>query len=102
MWIPIAVLVVGLILTVAAVVAGDGYDWAFQAVIGVVATAIATLIVAVAVDGYYERNSFSARVACESQRMQAKRQSFSANVACVPAYRETKSDTTTINLNTKP
>jgi hypothetical protein len=48
---------------------------------------------------YFEYKAFDAIAACETKRMDYRRKSFSTNVVCIPAYRQTKNDTLSINLN---
>lgn len=96
----IAVVVLGLVLTIIAAV-GD-HDSVPTAIMGILATGLAALVVGVVLEIFYGRQAFAATTACEARRLEARRQAFSANVVCVPAYRATKNDTTTVNLNTQP
>jgi hypothetical protein len=67
-------------------------DWSLSALL----FAIIALCVLFGADAIAERSAFDAVVACEAKRMTAHRQILSSRVVCVPAYRETKSDTLTL------
>jgi hypothetical protein len=100
MTIILAVAAISILLTIFAAISAD-YDPGSVILFGIIATFVVTLLAAMLVDGYTSRAAFAAETACMARRQQPVRQSFTTNVVCVPASRDTRNDTTTVNLRTE-
>lgn len=99
----LVILAVALLLGVIALTVADTYDRVPVFCGSLLAAAVIWIVAAVLVDWlYYHRQTFSARVACEAQRMEPRTKSFSTEIVCVPAYRATKNDTLQVNGIVKP
>jgi hypothetical protein len=79
------------------------YDWEdklmgifLPVMLFLVISAVLVAIVAGGIDVVFRVKAEPAAIACEAQRMEARRVSFSSNVICVPKARDTRSDTITV------
>jgi hypothetical protein len=94
------VAVIGIVITTFWAIAED-YDRGAIVAFGFILTLVATFLAALLVDGITSRAAFAAETACMVKRQQPVRQTFTTNVICVPASRDTRNDTTTVNLRTE-
>jgi hypothetical protein len=80
---------------------GDGLEFTVLKVLfAMIPLTIFLIISAVFMDVFYfNYKAFDAVTACEVKRMEARRKFLSTHVVCVPAYRGTRNDTLSINLN---